>query len=246
MNNQLEFAAQPGPRAVIPSKRAAQNRAAQRAFRQRKELYVKDLEKKAKMMDEWKAELDQLRHQNQELRENTMRLEKQIHHQEYASGNKMLSPITSPMVKSEVIPAPVVIVMERDNNKKKTKTSEELPPTTHTSFLPVNLRAHDHKVIYNSPTTSCSSSSSIGGLEDAKVHYSQQMAWNTTSGSDFDHFDFISTNHGGQALDDLCSVIQSQPRTEYLMPSQPQQHHSYVMQLNSPRNDHTTLMSRTY
>lgn len=70
-----------GPRAVIPSKRAAQNRAAQRAFRQRKERYIKDLEKKAKMMDEWKDELDLLRQQNQELRENQMRLEKQIHQQ---------------------------------------------------------------------------------------------------------------------------------------------------------------------
>ncbi|KAI8371368.1 uncharacterized protein BYT42DRAFT_65495 [Radiomyces spectabilis] len=71
-------AARNSNRAVIPSKRAAQNRAAQKAFRQRREQYVRDLEQKAKEMDEWKDEMDHLRMENQELRDIIRSLEKRI------------------------------------------------------------------------------------------------------------------------------------------------------------------------
>ncbi|KAI8988333.1 hypothetical protein BDF20DRAFT_855176 [Mycotypha africana] len=65
-------------RAVIPSKRAAQNRAAQKAFRQRREQYIKELEQKAKEMDEWHDELDNLRKRNSDLQKRMALLEKQI------------------------------------------------------------------------------------------------------------------------------------------------------------------------
>ncbi|KAI9272281.1 hypothetical protein EDC94DRAFT_255716 [Helicostylum pulchrum] len=243
-----------GPRAVIPSKRAAQNRAAQRAFRQRKERYVKDLEKKAKLMDEWKTELDQLRQQNKELRETTMRLEKQIHQQQqYNSGDKLISPITSPAMSVEIVPAPVVVVMENQKTTRRKIKQEESPHKIQTSFLPVNLRAPD-QTGYGSPTTSCSSSSSIGGLEDQTNYGNQQLAWPTTSGTDFDPYetnlDFIS--NGGQVLDDLCAVLQTRQRPEInssYATMQNQQQQNYVMSLNSPvvRSDtNTMLMSRTY
>ncbi|KAI9484185.1 MAG: hypothetical protein EXX96DRAFT_537464 [Benjaminiella poitrasii] len=67
-----------GGRAVIPSKRAAQNRAAQKAFRQRREQYIKDLETKAKLMDTWHEEMQALRNENKELRERIMGLENRI------------------------------------------------------------------------------------------------------------------------------------------------------------------------
>lgn len=244
----------PGPRAVIPSKRAAQNRAAQRAFRQRKERYVKDLEKKAKLMDEWKTELDQLRQQNKELRETTMRLEKQIHQQQqqqqYNTGDKLISPITSPAMSAEIVPAPVVVVMENQKSTRRRIKQEESPHKIQTNFLPVNLRAPD-QTSYGSPTTSCSSSSSIGGLED-QTNYNNQISWPTTSGADFDPYetnlDFIS--NGGQVLDDLCAVLQTRQRPEinssYAMQNQQQ---NYVMSLNSAvvRSDtNNMLMSRTY
>ncbi|KAI9476419.1 MAG: hypothetical protein EXX96DRAFT_577139 [Benjaminiella poitrasii] len=66
---------------MIPSKRAAQNRAAQRAFRQRKERHLKDLEEKVKLMDEWKVEIEQLRQENKELKENMMILERKMQQQ---------------------------------------------------------------------------------------------------------------------------------------------------------------------
>ncbi|RCI06998.1 hypothetical protein CU098_009002 [Rhizopus stolonifer] len=66
------------PRTVIPSKRAEQNRVAQRAFRLRKERYVKELERKVKLMDDWKAEINALRQENQQLKETNVRLEQHL------------------------------------------------------------------------------------------------------------------------------------------------------------------------
>lgn len=257
-----------GPRAVIPSKRAAQNRAAQRAFRQRKERYVKDLEKKAKLMDEWKLELDQLRQQNKELIENTMRLEKQIHQQQQLPSsknynNKPISPITSPTLSTEVVPPPVVVVMDNNNLIKTTsrrKIKQEVvspPPQPHkiqTTFLPVNLRAPD-QTGYGSPTTSCSSSSSsIAGLEDSQAQQ-YHMSWPTSSAADFDPYetnnlDFMS--HGGQVLDDLCAVLQTRQRPEINSSYATMQHQdNYTMSSTSPtmvrqHDNQDILMSRSY
>ncbi|KAI8974415.1 hypothetical protein BDB01DRAFT_806512 [Pilobolus umbonatus] len=114
-HNQL-YTATNSTRSVIPSKRAAQNRAAQRAFRQRKDKYIKDLEIKSKMMDEWKLELDQLRQQNKELRQNTLQMEKRLQELE-----------GKPRIKK--------------NNKKKLMTPQK--KETNTPFLPVTLRAPD-------------------------------------------------------------------------------------------------------
>ncbi|KAL0144993.1 basic-leucine zipper transcription factor [Mucor lusitanicus] len=223
-----------GPRAVIPSKRAAQNRAAQRAFRQRKERYVKDLEKKAKLMDEWKAEMDLLRQQNKELRECNMSLEKQIHQQQQQQSSttmnqtKLISPIHSPNLAAEVIPAPVVVVMDQPTVKSTRRRIKQEPLAMQDKhqapFMPVNLRAPDQASFIGSPTTSCSSSSSsssINGLEDMPLqaptmYHSSQIPWTTPAPNDFDHpydanLDFMS---GEQALDDLFVILQTRQRPE--------------------------------
>ncbi|GJJ75618.1 hypothetical protein EMPS_07976 [Entomortierella parvispora] len=49
------------------TKRAAQNRAAQRAFRQRKDLYVRELERKAELLQEAEGQILQLAARNHEL-----------------------------------------------------------------------------------------------------------------------------------------------------------------------------------
>ncbi|GAN03341.1 conserved hypothetical protein [Mucor ambiguus] len=221
-----------GPRAVIPSKRAAQNRAAQRAFRQRKERYVKDLEKKAKLMDEWKAEMDLLRQQNKELRECNMNLEKQIHQQQQPSSNaasqtKLISPMHSPHLTAEIIPAPVVVVMDQPTVKSTRRRIKQEPLTMQdkyqASFMPVSLRAPDQTSFIGSPTTSCSSSSSssINGLEEMALQapamcHSSQIPWTTPAPNDFEHqydanLDFMS---GEQALDDLFVILQTRQRPE--------------------------------
>jgi hypothetical protein len=61
----------PGNRAptrqLTNSKRAAQNRAAQRAFRQRKDRYIKDLEQKAKELESVKKQLEALQKDKAEM-----------------------------------------------------------------------------------------------------------------------------------------------------------------------------------
>ncbi|KAG9296304.1 hypothetical protein G9A89_014896 [Geosiphon pyriformis] len=54
-------------RTLTNSKRAAQNRAAQRAFRQRKDRYIKDLEQKAKDLDNVKKMMENLQKEKQEM-----------------------------------------------------------------------------------------------------------------------------------------------------------------------------------
>lgn len=62
-------------RPLSQSKRAQQNRAAQRAFRQRKELYIKDLETKVQELKQVKETMEQLRSENQELRDYILALQ---------------------------------------------------------------------------------------------------------------------------------------------------------------------------
>ncbi|CAG8651444.1 4324_t:CDS:2, partial [Gigaspora rosea] len=54
-------------RTLTNSKRAAQNRAAQRAFRQRKDRYIKDLEAKAKSLDSMKKQFEALLKEKDEM-----------------------------------------------------------------------------------------------------------------------------------------------------------------------------------
>ncbi|CAO3617915.1 unnamed protein product [Mucor hiemalis] len=258
-----------GPRAVIPSKRAAQNRAAQRAFRQRKERYVKDLEKKSKLMDEWKLEMEQLRKQNKELQENQLRLEKQIQQQQKKcnENDKPISPLTSPAMSVEVVPAPVVVVMKNASNtrrspssscsNKKRKLKQEsntpspsMPPKIQTTFLPVNLRAPD-QTGFASPTTSCSSSSSLAGLEEPQGHYQTGLAWNTHTGPQFESYNFMSHEGGGQVLDELCTVLQTRQRPEinyhYAMQHQHQENNYSISPIErQQQREESLFFSRTH
>ncbi|KAI5954036.1 kapC [Candida margitis] len=60
------------------TKRAEQNRNAQRAFRQRREKYVQDLEKKVQEMDELKARNENLNNENVQLKDYVMILQRKI------------------------------------------------------------------------------------------------------------------------------------------------------------------------
>ncbi|ODV77094.1 uncharacterized protein CANTADRAFT_8249 [Suhomyces tanzawaensis NRRL Y-17324] len=60
------------------TKRAIQNRNAQRAFRQRKEKYVKELELKAAEVDQLKQSIEELRAENLQLRDYTLALQSRV------------------------------------------------------------------------------------------------------------------------------------------------------------------------
>ncbi|RHZ43711.1 hypothetical protein Glove_880g20 [Diversispora epigaea] len=65
-------------RTLTNSKRAAQNRAAQRAFRQRKDKYIKDLEAKAKDLDNTKKQLDAVLKERVEMSQTIKTLKAEI------------------------------------------------------------------------------------------------------------------------------------------------------------------------
>jgi bZIP transcription factor len=67
-----------GGRVLAQSKRAAQNRAAQRAFRQRKERYIKSLEQKANDFDLSQSIIADLRKENIYLRDYVVRLQNEV------------------------------------------------------------------------------------------------------------------------------------------------------------------------
>ncbi|OJK01277.1 hypothetical protein ASPACDRAFT_77084 [Aspergillus aculeatus ATCC 16872] len=67
-----------GKRPLSTSKRAAQNRAAQRAFRQRKESYIRKLEEQVKEFDGMSETLKALQAENYQLREHIINLQSRL------------------------------------------------------------------------------------------------------------------------------------------------------------------------
>lgn len=65
-------------RPLSGTKRAAQNRMAQRAFRQRKEIYIKDLEERAKEVDALKQTIENLKEENTQLRNYSLALQAKL------------------------------------------------------------------------------------------------------------------------------------------------------------------------
>ncbi|KAL0092547.1 hypothetical protein J3Q64DRAFT_1672605, partial [Phycomyces blakesleeanus] len=108
-------------RAVIPSKRAAQNRAAQKAFRQRREQYVKDLEKRSGEMEHWKEEMDQLRQENKRLRETVNNLERRLAE---VAGESMPSPASN--TQSTIMPGNSRTGQDSHDNELLTQQSTEI------------------------------------------------------------------------------------------------------------------------
>ncbi|KAH3680284.1 hypothetical protein WICPIJ_008342 [Wickerhamomyces pijperi] len=65
-------------RILSGTKRAEQNRQAQRAFRQRKDIYIKDLEKKVSKIEELQASIQSLKNENLELRNYSFTLQAKL------------------------------------------------------------------------------------------------------------------------------------------------------------------------
>ncbi|CAK7897113.1 hypothetical protein CAAN1_04S04016 [[Candida] anglica] len=65
-------------RPVSGTKRAAQNRSAQKAFRVRKEKYIKDLEQQAAEANQLKQTIEELRAENLQLRDYTLALQSRV------------------------------------------------------------------------------------------------------------------------------------------------------------------------
>ncbi|RCH86736.1 hypothetical protein CU097_000532, partial [Rhizopus azygosporus] len=126
-------------RRVIASKRAAQNRAAQKAFRQRRDQYIKELEEQAKEAKESKQELNELRQENTKLKERVTALE---HHIILLTGKpvdeKALQNIHIP-VTSTVSPQPSsqtsITEQQQQQQNAEPNVTPPPPPTTTTTVV---------------------------------------------------------------------------------------------------------------
>lgn len=83
-------------RPVSGTKRAAQNRSAQKAFRQRKEKYIKDLEQQAAEVNTLKQTIEELRAENLQLRDYTLALQSRVIELSPASSHHPLSTTNQP------------------------------------------------------------------------------------------------------------------------------------------------------
>lgn len=81
------------------TKRAAQNRSAQRAFRQRKDGYIKGLEAKVEEVDALKQTIETLKQENMQLRDYSLALQAKL-------------------IEQPDVPAPPVVFSTRTGNKK--------------------------------------------------------------------------------------------------------------------------------
>ncbi|KAI8389454.1 hypothetical protein BD560DRAFT_486099 [Blakeslea trispora] len=186
-------------RSIIPSKRAAQNRAAQKAFRQRREQYIKDLELKAKEMEDWQDEMDKMRKENKELREKVLALEEQI--TALTGGHIKLSKPSIEQRSDNGHSQP----QEKDNDEAEkqdedrdsspdTKSTNQTPPeqpkltsdnknnANERSFIPVPLQA-PNQTGFESPQSRLHKpdSASITDNKRRKVHEDHPSLVNQTS-----------------------------------------------------------------
>ncbi|KAL1919522.1 uncharacterized protein VTP21DRAFT_2215 [Calcarisporiella thermophila] len=114
-------------KALTNSRRAAQNRAAQRAFRQRKERYVKDLEAKARDFEALKVAFDTVRKENEMLHDMVAGLQQEV--LRLRESNKLGSgqlPDPASLPPTELPPAPHPMVAA-------TQALPPLAPPTHLS-----------------------------------------------------------------------------------------------------------------
>ncbi|CAO3591431.1 unnamed protein product [Absidia cylindrospora] len=120
------------------SKKVAQNRAAQRAFRERKQHYVEDLENKAKQLDEYKRAMIQLQADNECLRKSVTRLEAQLK-QCIASGStlSLTKPFLPPSsLQHPLLPAPTPTPLPVPSPSSLLTNTQETPLSSSSSPPP--------------------------------------------------------------------------------------------------------------
>ena len=79
---------------VSSTKRAAQNRSAQKAFRQRKDKYIKDLEQQAAEVNTLKQTIEELRAENLQLRDYTLALQSRVIELSPTNSHHQIPPTT--------------------------------------------------------------------------------------------------------------------------------------------------------
>ncbi|CAO3688665.1 unnamed protein product [Umbelopsis vinacea] len=118
------------PKKTQSAKRAAQNRAAQRAFRQRRERYVKDLEIRVKEMDAMQEEMNMLTEQNMNYRKQIDNLTREVKQLKEAGQSFTPSPSYT---------------NKQQQHHVMTPKSPPPPPSTQTAAPPPSSSEPDHR-----------------------------------------------------------------------------------------------------
>ncbi|KAI9305159.1 hypothetical protein BJ944DRAFT_277761 [Cunninghamella echinulata] len=116
-------------KSVIDTRRAEQNRAAQRAFRQRKELYVKELENKVRDMDILKDRVERLEKENERLKYRVWELESSQNTTTSTSSKSTYSPYHEEMNYKNEHPSSTT-TMNNIKTSSSTSLSSSLSPTS--------------------------------------------------------------------------------------------------------------------
>ncbi|KAM0721249.1 hypothetical protein Q7P37_003537 [Cladosporium fusiforme] len=123
-DDNLSAEARKSKRELSTSKRAAQNRAAQRAFRQRKEGYIRELEEKVKQFESMENDFRGLQEENHQLREYILNLQSQL-----LEHNKETSSSSPPPSRKRVANREGA-TFEKDHGQEMQRQSAQLPPVS--------------------------------------------------------------------------------------------------------------------
>lgn len=190
-NSDVEPVSSTGNRkkAVIDTRRAEQNRAAQRAFRQRKERYVKELESKVREMQGLQEKVEKLEQENERLRQRIWELE----HPSSSSSSSTNG--DNGRVWSEVT----------------TSSEQQQQPTVH-HHQRTGQQLHRHNP-YPPPPLRLHHASSVPRPSSA-IRLSDQWPNSVTPVSDSpqNSKDDESGSEKGRVLDDLISLLRSRNR----------------------------------
>lgn len=217
-------------RRVIASKRAAQNRAAQKAFRQRRDQYIKELEEQAKEAKESKQELNELRQENAKLKERVTALE---HHIVLLTGK----PVDEKALQSTYIPATSTAsplpssqtsITEQQQQNAEPDVTPPPPTTTTTATVVTALGIGEEtsegegKGIELSTEHDTTKKADPAGLVPATMaHFWQDQqvdfdfAFDPFMENEFGMInEFLPNANNEQVLDDLFAMLQTRQRPQ--------------------------------
>ncbi|CEG68772.1 hypothetical protein RMATCC62417_04965 [Rhizopus microsporus] len=146
-SNDYYYRKRPGPPPKAYTRRAEQNRAAQKAFRERKQKYVKELEEKVMFMEQLKIELEHLREENIKIKAYATKLEQQL------EEKTMITLGTPPQTKHSIERTKSNQKRPKKAPKQKIQASDLLPIPLYTPDKAVMLASSSSSTGEQSPAT---------------------------------------------------------------------------------------------
>ncbi|KAI8993470.1 hypothetical protein BDB01DRAFT_776411 [Pilobolus umbonatus] len=205
----------------LHTKRAAQNRAAQKAFRQRRDQYIKDLEQKSKELEDWQQEVIMLRMQNKELLDEVSALRKEL--AVFKGGKESSMPILSTMTENtghKMSPSSISSTDEiisahsypqPARHKVEYTPNENTHPSTNDSMKDTH---YDHHKTVSQNTNASYSAYSHNMISQPSNDICTHPQYNDDIQFDIHCMNdgFLSDGSDGQVLDDLFAVLKRRQR----------------------------------